>query len=240
MTGRAGSQIATAALAALLVVAALAAPAVAQSSGGQAPPAEDRSSPGFAVAVQPDGTGQVAVTYTFDLTDEDRAAAFRDLRNSENATADFRKRFRNRMAAVATDAQAATGREMAVRDVAVSFKITGDTGVATVSLTWDGLAAAEGDRLTVTEPFASGFTSDRPVHLYAPDDYEVTAAEPAPREESVGQLTWAAGTDLSGFEAVLTPTDDGGSTDGGSGPGFGHLVAVLALLAAVALAVRRQ
>lgn len=232
------------------VLAGLATPAVAQPTTAHgsldAPVAADHADPepAFAVELDADGTADVHVTYAFDLADEDRRAAFRELRDNETAMAAFESRFAERMASVAADAAAATGREMSVQSVDVAFRTVENTGVVEVSATWNGLAAVDGDRLVVTEPLASGFESDRPVQLRAPSGYEVTSATPSPDPVDGAWHTWDAGTDLSGFEAVLQSTDGAsggdGSTDGGIGPGFGVVAAILGVLAAVVLARCRR
>lgn len=197
--------------------------------------------PAFAIAPHPDGSATIHVTYTFDLDDDARRAAFEELRTNETVADAFAARFRERLAAVAADASAATGREMAVRDVSVDFRTVDDTGIVEVSLVWEGLVAVDGDRLVVTEPFASGFESDRPVHLVVPDGYTVASAQPTPSTQAAGRPAWAAGTDLSGFEVVLESNGGGsaGGTDGGIGPGFGALLAVLAVLVTAAFAPLR-
>lgn len=123
----------------------------------------------------------------------------------------------------------------------------------------------------MTEPFASGFESERPVHVFVPEGYSVGSVTSEVDSQSEGHLTWDAGTDLCGFELVVTPPDDGGNgsdgsdedrmgdgdgkrdgtTAGGgsdgsedgagdSGPGFGVLAAVGAVLAVAVPARRRQ
>ena len=213
----------------------------------------------FAVDLAADGSATVTVTTTFDLTNDNESDAFAELRDDDAASERFRTRFRDRMAGVAADAENATGREMAVTDASIAFRTEGDTGVVEQSVTWTGLAAVEGDRLVVTEPFASGFEPDRQFRVAAPDGYDLDAT-PAPDGTGDGSATWDAGTSLDGFEvtasspetpmATATPpgggtaTDGGTETDGGttagSGPGFGAALAVLALLSVAALVARDQ
>jgi len=134
------------------------------------------------------------------------------------------------------------------------------TGDVTLSATWNGLAAVEDDTLVVTEPFASGFEPDRRFYLVGPDGYELESATPDPDERGDGYLAWEAGSDLDGFEVVASAVDGGsedgitnGSDDEGddgsgdgtatpdeNGPGFGPLVALLALVAAAVIAGNRQ
>lgn len=206
------------------------APAVAAAHQG---PTE-----GLDVAVAPDGSATVTLVSTYELTDANESDAFERLRNDDQARERLQTRFRDRMARVAADAANATGREMSVTGAAVDLRTVEDTGVVELSVTWEGLAAADGERLTVTEPFASGFQSDRPVRLTVPEGYGVTSATPDPTERDGRTLVWAAGTSLDGFavslEEAATRSDGGdGGSSSGSGPGFG---AVLALVAVAALA----
>lgn len=196
--------------------------------------------PAFAIRPQSDGSGQIHVTYAFDLTDDARAEAFEEIRTNETVKEAFEDRFRARLAVVAADAAERTGRDMAVQDVDLSVRTVDQTGIVEISLTWDELAAVEGDRLVITEPFASGFESSRPVHLLVPDGYTVASATPDPTDRDSTRLTWEAGTNLGGFEIELEPSDatpvENGETDGGNGPGFGVVAALLALGTVLAIA----
>jgi len=163
-----------------------------------------------------------------------------------------------------TDAGNATGREISITDVDIAFETEGETGVVRLTATWEGLAGTDGDQLTVTEPFASGFEPDRTFVVTVPAGYAVDEVSPAPDERSNGHLTWAPGSDLSGFDLSASPvedetaTDDGGEVDGSdtsadgdsdtggdesageSGPGFGPVLAVVAVLGAALLAAGRD
>jgi len=160
----------------------------------------------FVVGVDTDGDATVAVSYTFDLDDEARQAAFDQLRQNDSAREAFRRDFERQLAGVAAEAGETTGREMAVSDSTITFETVDDTGVATLSVTWTDLAAVEGNRLVVTEPFASGFETDRPLHVVAPEGYAVTDAAPDPDAPTGETASWAAGSDLSGFEVVVSDT----------------------------------
>lgn len=242
----------------LLLTGGATAAAVADTTGeAHVEPPDERS---FVVALQADGSAEVTVVTTFDLTDDDRRQAFESLRSSETAQAEYRDRFADRMATVAADTSAATGREMSVSNATVEFATVDDTGVVQSSVTWEGLAAVEDESLVLTEPFASGFEPDRPLSVVAPHDYDIASTTPAPDGQDGRQVTWAAGTDLSGFELTAAPaaaeaagTDDGEAdeemTDGngtadtatadGDGPGFGIVAALVGILT-VAAVVRRR
>jgi hypothetical protein len=170
----------------------------------------------FVVGIGTDGDATVAVSYTFNLDDDARQAAFGQLTGNDSARESFKQEFEQQLAGVAADAGAATGREMSVTDTTLEFETVDDTGVATLSVTWTALAAVEGDRLVVTEPFASGFETDRPLHVVAPDGYSVTDASPTPDSPTGETVEWTAGSDLTGFEVVVTDDTDETSSDAGT------------------------
>ena len=124
-------------------------------------------------------------------------------------------------------------------------------GLVERGVAWSNLAAVDGDRLTVTEPFASGFEPDRPFTLTAPEGYGIASAAPDPSSSDEASATWEADTELEDFEVVVDRTntdDDGADADDGSpdegdtddSPGFGVVAGSLALLAAALLAARKR
>jgi hypothetical protein len=197
----------------------------------------------FRVELDAEGDADVAVTYTYDLETDSEQVAFAELQGNATAREELATRFENRMAAVAADASDATGREMAVTDASAEVTTVHGVGVLTLSVRWEGLAAVDGDRLTVTEPFASGFEPDRTVTVVAPDGYAVTSATPDPSSDGAATASWAAGTSLEGFELVTEPSDGGTDGDGdteGLGAGFGAATAATGLVGTVLLARRRR
>ncbi|RLM76347.1 hypothetical protein [Halorubrum sp. Atlit-26R] len=216
------------AVASIAVIGAFLAPGVAALDGPGAEPAVEEGS-SFVVALDADGDATVSLVLTYDLTDDE--AAFEELRERpENVTA----RFGDRMTRIAERTGAETEREMSVSDARADFESTNGTGVVRLSATWTNLAAVDGDRLVVSEPFESAFRPDRPFVLVAPDGYaladttvEADATAPA-TETGAATAEWAAGTDLSGFSATLAPAE--GGVTGGSLPT--PLAPTLALLVA--------
>lgn len=222
-------------LAALVVVSLLVAPQ----------PAAAATTPSFTVDLHEDGSAGVAVTYTFDLETDSERAAFQELRENQSARDAIATRFQERLGPVASSAADRTGREMSISDATVDVTTDGDTGVVTLAATWQSLAAVDGDRLVVTEPFASEFAPDRRFVVTLPEGYtaEVT---PAADSQADGTLTWNSGTNLDGFELVASAdaSDDGASGEeagvsGAFGPGLGVGAGVLALVAVGLLGRRR-
>ena len=214
----------------VLVLSATTAPAAAASNDDER----------FRVELDTEGSADVSVTYTYDLETDGERAAFEELESNETAQRQIATRFENRMQAVADGASNETGREMAIGDATVETATEDGVGTVTLSVRWERLAAVDGDRLTVTEPFASGFEPDRRFVVETPDGYAVVSATPEQSASEDGRASWAAGSSLSGFELVATP-DDGAAADGssGDGAGFGSVLA-LAALAGVALLARRR
>ncbi|WP_435094514.1 DUF7345 domain-containing protein [Halorubrum sp. N11] len=220
-----------AAVAAFALVGVLLAPGAAALDGPGAEPAAEEGS-AFVVALEPDGDATVSLVLTYDLADADDEAAFEDLRERpENVTA----RFDDRIARIADRTATQVDREMSVSDVRTEIESGDGTGVVRLSATWTNLAVVDGDRLVVSEPFASEFRPDRPFVLVAPDGYALadTTVEADATTASDGSdastAEWAAGTDLSGFSAAFAPSDAAGVTDGSLPT---PLVPTLALLVA--------
>lgn len=191
----------------------------------------------FVVELEPDGDATVTLALAYDRSDGDEEAAFERVRDrSENVTA----RYAERLSRIADRTSTATGREMAVSRAEMNVSATGDVGVIRLSASWTNLAAVDGDRLLVSEPFASEFRPDRPFVLVAPEGYAIgdTSVDPDATtpvaETTPATAEWTAGTDLSGFSATLAPSDATGSVTDGSLPT--PLVPTLALVSVGLLA----
>lgn len=191
---------------AVLLLSSVVAPGIV--SAQEAVP-EDRSA--FVVEVAPDGDARVSLALTYELNGGTDEAAFDRIdENAENVTAQFT----DRLSGVATRTESETGREMTISNVSVDLTTNDGVGIVTLSASWSNLAAVQGDRLVVAEPFASGFQPDRPFVLVAPDGH--TIVETTVPADSTERTTaeWSADTDLSGFSATLGPDDGaaGGAT----------------------------
>lgn len=218
----------TAVLVAVSLVA-VAAPATAQT---------DSPEEALVVSLSGDGSAEVVLRLTYDLTDDDRRAAFQSLRDDAAARERRARSFGDRMRGVADAVTEETGRSTAVRAVGVDLRTVDRTGVVALTATVDGFAAARNGRVRVTSPFAGGFVTDRPLVLRAPDGFARTTATPAPDATADDRLRWDANRDLSGFRATFASHDGTASDSGASAPGFGAAGAVAALVAAGALAGR--
>lgn len=226
---------------------------------GSVGPVSASHQPDFVVDLDESGDATVTITYTYDLDDDAEQAAFEELRDNETARATFEQRASDRFASIARASENRTGRPMSIESATVELTSESATGVVELSIQWNGLAATTDDGLRVTEPFASGFEPDRQFVIVVPDGHEASVT-PAPDERADGRLSWATGTSLDSFELTTTAgdgsstvTDDAstaadgettgqssGDTTGGSGPGFGVVIALVALLGSAVLALRRR
>ena len=213
-----------------MVSSALAAPAAAAGHG------EER----FLVALDAEGDADVSVTYTYDLETEAERDAFEEPETNETVRERLSTRFENRMAGVAAAASNETGRSMAASGASISAASSDGVGTVTLTVRWTNLAAVDGDRLVVTEPFASGVQPDRTFTVRAPDGDAIADASPDPSSGGGAEVAWTAGESLDGFELVAADGDGEAATDGsaGDGPGFGAVLALSALLGAALLARR--
>lgn len=221
---------------AVLLVATLATPAAAASQ------ADEYDEPALVVELEPNGDATMTAVFTYDLESDSERQAFEALQNDSAARDELETRFTDRMSAIAETVDGSVDRDVSVTAGSIDLRTEGDRGIAAVSVEWTGLAAVEDGQLVVTEPFASGTEFDRAVVLVGPDDSTFESATPEPTTQDDRSATWAAGTDLSGFEATFALSgnaDGGGAVDGL--PGFGTLAATLALgIAVVAIAARTR
>lgn len=237
-------RAATGALVALLVVSAAVAAVgpVAASDASQEFVASDEAA--FVVDLQQDGSADITLRLTYDLTTQNETESFESLRNDSQAQTELRDRFENRMQSVAADASNVTGREMRVTDASISLRTSddGNTGIVSLSVTYEGLAAVDGDTLTVTEPFASGYVTNQAFVIRAPDGYSLPSVSPSAAQRSDSAAMWTADTNLDGFEVTAEPSETATTTKaetGGGIPGFGVAGALVAIAAVVSLARRR-
>ncbi|MEF8778762.1 MAG: PGF-CTERM sorting domain-containing protein [Natronomonas sp.] len=205
----------------------------------------------FLVELDSEGHAELSMAFVYDLDSDDESAAFEELQENTTAQTEMSDRFENRMAAVAEDASTATDREMSVSEVSMELERSDDAGLVVLSLQWANLAAVGDDRLTVTEPFASGFEPGMAFTLVAPGEYEIVSATPEPATSGERSATWEQDTTLEDFEVVIessseeTDSDEtadeapeGGTTE--DSPGFGIVTALVALVAVGLLAVRQK
>lgn len=198
------------------------------------------------VSLHDDGDARLTTTVTFDLTDADERAAYEEFQTAENRQQQLLTQYEQRITNVASELANRTGREMRVTEPRIDSHTSdsGAVGVVELSVTWQGLAATDGDQLRLTAPFDSGFAPDRKLIVDTPEGSQVTAASPEPSATG-DRLVWERDQVLDSFELTVessggtadsedaaadSQADDG--ADGGgdeTGPGFGVVAALLAL-----------
>lgn len=217
------------------VAAGSAAPtASAETSAVGAATSADGSA--FVVELDEDGDATVTTVITYDLMTAEERAAFEELRSDEAAQERMKQRHADRLSEVAAAASTSTDREMTITDSDIDLTTEGDTGIVRIGVTWTNLAAVDGDRLTVTEPFASGFVAEYPFTIVLPDGYEFETLGPEPDTTESTSATWTLGAPLDSFEMNAERT---AASDDDGLPGFGIGMAVIAALVAAAVLGRR-
>lgn len=229
---------------AFVVLSALLVAPVA-GAGATASEPTDTDEPTVSVELTADGDATVSLVSVYDLADEDERDAFETLEADDKTRETLLDRFTDRTQSVAANASENVDREMAVTAESVDVSTDDDRGVVVLSVTWEGLAAVEGDRLVVTEPFASGYETDRTLVVGGPDGSTIETATPEPDAETHGQASWDAGTAFDGFEATFSLSDaanDGSESeaDDDSVPGFGVAMTGAVLMALFGIALRRD
>lgn len=184
------------------------------------------------------GDAQVTFTLTFDLSTDSEQQAFDRLRSNQTAREEIATSYAQRLRNVAAQTENKTGRSMSIKSPSASVRSTNDTGVVELTATWTNLAATDGDKLVVSEPFTSGFESDRAFVVTAPAGYELATVTPATDDRGDGTGRWQADTSLDGLRVVAAPGDETGTTSptGDSGPGFTPVAGLVALVVGALLA----
>lgn len=206
-----------------LVLASMAAPVAGQSGGSDAGPFAlaqtqvDADAVLLSVALRPDGTAGWRIEYRVRLDDENATRAFESLQRDVDANASaYVSRFGSRMRPTVKDAAAATGREMALRDVQVSTttqQLPQAYGVLVYTFEWTNFAAVEGDRLRAGDALAGLFLdADSVLLLSWPDGYSMVEVSPSPTEERERSVLWRGPTDFGPGEPKLVVSSGGGPT----------------------------
>lgn len=213
------SRLAVATIAAAVVLGAVAVPAVGTQTATEAPASQETA---LVVALEEDGDANVTLRLVFDLDREEERRALERLRENRSAIASA---FEAQMRSIAADTAEETGREMQIASSDARVSTDGSTGVVELSVTWVGLAAVDGDRLVVSDPFADGFEPPGRFVVRGPEGYVLADATPQAVNSTDAAATWEAGSSLEGFQAAFVPADATST----SLPGFGAPAAIVAV-----------
>lgn len=231
--------VAVVGLVSLVLLSAVATP-VAGSSGVQnvSGPA-DTEEPTIHVELSNEGDATVTLVSVYDVTDSDERESFESIRADEEMQAELLERFTDRLETVSAEIEAE--RDVSVTEDEVDLRSADDRGIVSLSVTWHGLAAVDGDSLVVDEPFASGFEADRTLVLEGPDGSTLESSTPEPTAADAERAMWEPDTELDGFEAVVAPASEefeGEDAASDGTPGFGGIVAVGSITAVLGLRLR--
>lgn len=212
------------ALIAIVVITSLSIAAVPASASSATADAS-----AFVVALDAEGNADVTLRLPVDIGAAPDQETIQRIERNHSTVAE---EFRDRLSRVAERTQSATGRSMQVSAASVHVSAGESTTIVELTATWEGLAAVDGDRIVMTEPFASGFRPSQRFVVRAPEGYTIASTTPDPDERLDGAVAWSAGSDLGDFRVEFAPDDgtNGDTTTAGPMPGFGLGVAVAALL----------
>ncbi|WP_416839616.1 hypothetical protein [Haloferax sp. DFSO52] len=218
--GERRTRLASAAITALVVVAALTGPVSAESglSEGSTPTSVDsplgqskstigNETPAFVVALSSDGSARVTLRLTYNLSEEADQTGFERL---EANASTFAQSYANRLEPLAARASNETGREMVIRDPTAQFVETGTTGIVELSATWTNVATHRDGRVVLAEPFSNGFDPERPFVVRAPTGYELESATPNPDVKTETVAAWNTSESLDGLSVAFESSDSAG------------------------------
>ncbi|MFP4628576.1 MAG: helix-turn-helix transcriptional regulator [Halobacteriales archaeon] len=190
------------------------------------------------VEVDADGDAQWRMAYRIRLDTEADDEAFEELRADIEANASaYVDRHRERMASAAADAEAATGREMAVENVTVETDrrvVDREFGVVTYRFTWTNFARVEGDGVHVGDAIEGLFLTEDTdlVVRWDPEVLGFVEVAPEPTTSNDRSVRWDGPADFGTEEPRVAlssdPSADGGpSADGDRVPWVPVAVAVV-------------
>lgn len=238
---------------ALVLALALVASTVPVATAAQN--AQNSTEDSVVVSLDGDGDAALSLVIPFDLTDAEQRSAFEEFSTDEARQQTLVEQYETRVSNVAAELDNQTDREMRVTDPRIESRTDdSDTvGFVEVTVTWERLAAVDGDSLRLGAPFDSGFAPDARMTVEAPADHRFVSTTPEPTVED-GTAVWSTDKQLDNFSVTVAPEDTSSGeseetpgTDGtesaaspdDSGPGFG-VVAALVAVGSLLLASRRN
>lgn len=159
------------------------------------------------VELEADGDATVTKVTEYDLSNDTQRRTFERLESNETARQQRVSEFRDYLSEGAAIARQQTERDVAVGDVTANLTRQNGTGVVRLRGRWSNVAAVDGPRVAITEPFASGLPVDRTLAVRGPAEYMRIHTDPSPSRALKNAAFWGAGTDLSGFAALFVDPD---------------------------------
>jgi len=233
-------QRASAVVAVLLLVALLPT-ATAGAFGGLSQQSVDADVVVMTADITASGDAAWTIDYRVRLGDDDETQAFEELQADIRANESvYTDRFHDRMNRTARAGENATGREMAIGDVAVETAredVGQSYGVVTYEFRWTNFAAVNDTHIRAGDAVA-GLYLDRNTSLTIrwPSEYRSASVRPAPDEESGRSVTWRGRQSFGDDEPRVVVTNDSRSfgPDAGVSSLFTGLLTVLAVLVVLA------
>ena len=195
------------------------------------------------VALQQDGDATWEVVYRIRLETENDTEAFEQLRRDiQNDSTPYTDRFGDRMRRIASNAENATGREMAVRNVTVDTRSQVDYGFLVYRFEWSDFAAVDGDTLRAGDAIDQFYLdAETTLEMRWPDGYTADSVTPAATETGDDEVIWRGELDFDPGEPRVvavpqgeTPAPPDGTTapatGGNGGDGGGSLALVVGLV----------
>lgn len=224
-------------------------------AGATAQPTQNSSDESVVVSLDADGDAALTLVIPFDLTDAEQRAAFEEFSTDDGRQQTLVDRYEARVSNVAAELDNRTDREMQVTEPRIGSRTddADSVGFIEVTVTWERLAATDGDRLRLRAPFDSGFAPDARMTVEAPENHRFVSTTPDATIED-GTAVWRTDQQLDAFNVTVAPDDTPSGDDGedtgtdetesttspdDSGAGFG-VVAALVAIGAFLLAGRRN
>ena len=192
---------------------AAAAPALAQTA-----PAVDADEVLLSVSLEADGSARWRIAHRVRLDTANETDAFEALAADVEANRSaYVTRFEERIGPTVAEAEAATGRDMAVENVSVTAtveELPQRYGVLAYTFEWTGFAAVEGDRLRAGDALAGLFLDAETTLLVSwPEGYTAVEVSPATAEERERSVVWYGPTSFAPGEPTVVVAAGGGGFD---------------------------
>jgi uncharacterized membrane protein len=229
MSARAGQAVVLAAVV-LLVTAGAAGTAGAFDRPGTEQ-VVDADSTQLTVGLQPDGDATWEVEYRVQLNTQNDTEAFEQLRNDiRNDSTPYTDRFGDRMRSIASSAENATGREMAIRNVTVETRSQPSYGILVYRFEWENFAAVDGDTIRAGDAIDQFYLdADTTLEMNWPEGYVSDSVTPDATQSGTREVVWEGQLDFDPGQprVVVVPQGetpvppDGTTTSPATGGGDG-------------------
>ena len=155
------------------------------------------------------------IEHRYRLDTDDDSAAFESLQaDIEDDPDPYVERFRDRIERTAEAAEAATGREMTIRDVSVETErrnIPQEHGIVRYSFQWDGFAVAADNRIHAGDAIAGMFFDDETtLRITWNEVYALESIDPEHTERGETVVLWRGPVDFTSDQPRIVLVGDVG------------------------------